>query len=100
MEKIQSYADYLNTIKNGRFIIEFSANDCPPCKALKTCSIRNWNRNTGNKIYEVNITEAKDISNKLVIFSVSTLIFIQNGSELKRLIGYSNKNIKNYKRII
>ena len=91
MEKIPSYADYLNTIKNGRFIIEFSSNDCPPCKALKPVLSEIEIEIPEIKIYEVNITEAKDISNKLVIFSVPTLIFIQNGNELKRLIGYSNK---------
>ncbi len=91
MIKLNNYGEFLKKTKEGKCIVEFSSNDCPPCKALKPILEEIENEISEIKFFEVNISESTDISEKMTIFGVPTLTFISDGKEIKRTVGFVNR---------
>jgi thioredoxin 1 len=91
MVKLSNYNEFLREIKDGRCVVEFSSNDCPPCKALKPILEEIESEIKEIKFFEVNISESKDISDKMTIFGVPTLMFVSEGKEIKRMVGFANR---------
>ncbi len=98
MKELLKYDDYESSIENKNCIIEFSSDDCPPCKVLKPILEEFESILPDIKFFEVNISKSKEISDKVTIFGVPTIIFIKNGKEAKRTVGFVNKK-KLYKLI-
>jgi thioredoxin 1 len=98
MKELLSYNEYLSQIENNNCIIEFSSDDCPPCKVLKPILEELEKEINGIKFFEVNISKSKAISDKIIIFGVPTILFIKNGKEVKRTVGFVNRK-KLYKII-
>ncbi len=88
---LTSYEEYMLNVKDGNCVIEFSSDDCPPCKVLKPLLEEIEREIPEIKFFEVNISNSKEISNQVNIFGVPTVIFIKNGKEIKRTVGFINK---------
>lgn len=74
-------------------LIDFYAEWCGPCKMLTPTVEEIANENTNIKVVKVNIDEAHDIAVKYDIMSIPTLLFIRNGQEVDRVVGYVGKDI-------
>ena len=75
---------YNNNIKTNS-ILYFNAAWCSPCKALKPIL-----ETLDKEIISIDIEERPDIANQYSVMSLPTVIFLENGKEIKRIVGYSN----------
>ncbi len=75
-------------IKNekGKYIIDFYAPWCPPCKIMGEY-LKKLDNYKGVKIYKVNIDENQDLSSLFNITSIPTLIFVKNSSIVNTING-------------
>jgi thioredoxin-like negative regulator of GroEL len=76
-------------------VLKFSANWCGPCEMLSK-TIAGLKDNTV-PIREIDIDEELDMSASYNIRSVPTLIMLEDGSEVKRIIGsVSSSQLKEF----
>ena len=72
-------------------IVDFYADWCGPCKMLLPILERFAEENPGTDIFEINVDNAPDLSEKYGVESIPTLILFKDGKEEKRLIGLQNE---------
>ena len=70
-------------------LVDFYATWCPPCKMLAPV-LEKVAKKLDEKylIVKLNVDECEKIAQKYGIMSVPTMVFLYNGEERKRLIGY------------
>jgi|GEM_PF-43463 len=91
---LHSIAEYNKAInQGGKMVIDCFAHWCPPCKRLKPVleNINTENMYPDVQFYAIDVDEAEDLSGHLMIKSLPTLIFMQNGKEVRREYGFSGE---------
>ena len=86
MKIIKSEEEFNEAIK-GECIVDFYADWCGPCKMLTPI----LETIDSIDIIKVNVDEFQSISNKYGIMSIPTLIYFKEGNEIKKEIGFRNK---------
>ena len=70
-------------------LVDFYATWCPPCKMLAPVLEKVAKKVDDNYlIVKVNVDEAEKLAKRFGIMSVPTMVFLYNGEERKRLVGY------------
>jgi thioredoxin 1 len=83
-----SEADFANKTAKGRVLIDFFAEWCGPCKRLTPVLEEVASHAAGQcAIYKLNIDECGSICSKFDITSVPTLVLLQDGREINRIVG-------------
>jgi len=74
---------------SGVHVVDFSATWCGPCKALKP-SVEKLEKEYENRvgIHTVDIDGAKPLVERFSIKSVPTIIFLKDGGEVGRHVGF------------
>ena len=80
--------NFNEVVKDGVWMVDFYADWCGPCKML-TPILEEINYNNTLK---VNVDEHQDISNSFGIMSIPTLVFLKDGKEVEKLIGFQSKD--------
>lgn len=83
-----------NNMKNesGLKVIDFFATWCGPCKML-TPVLEELSEEMGNsvEIVKIDVDESMDLAMDYQVTTVPTLLFMKNGEEVGRKIGFSPK---------
>ena len=66
-------------------ILKFQAAWCAPCKAL---SVQLKGIDLGVPVEEVDIDQSRDLATQYNIRSVPTLVYVRDGQELSRQVGF------------
>ena len=75
-----------------KVLIDFYADWCGPCQALSPL-IEEVAKETPNvKFVRINIDDNVKLSDNYNIFSIPTLVVVENGEEIKRVVGYIEKD--------
>ena len=77
---------------NGTCAVDFSASWCGPCKMLGPIFEEVSKSYDKVKFCKVDVDDNEDVCRKLGIMSVPTIILFKNGKEIKKNIGFINKN--------
>lgn len=89
MLKILDKQDNLEEItKEGKWLIDFSAKWCGPCRMLEPNLEAIANK---YNILKIDIDEFQELSAKFGIMSIPTLVVFENGIETKRELGYKSE---------
>lgn len=74
-------------IKTGDFLVDFYADWCGPCKMIAPIleTIESVD------ILKIDVDVHQEVSNKLGIMSIPTLVYYKNGNIEKKEIGFRNK---------
>lgn len=73
-------------------IIDFYADWCGPCRMLGPVIDEIANEKKDINVGKVNVDSEKELTNKFGIRSIPTMIVFKNGKEIKRLIGFLQKD--------
>ena len=93
MEKIKELTeDQLKEItKEGRTVLEFSADWCPDCKFLAPFMPEIEKDFPDAKFYEIDRDGSIDIAKKLMIMGIPSFVVYQDGKEIGRLVNKDRK---------
>ena len=69
----------------------FSATWCGPCQTFKP--IMNEISNEGHSVQFIDIDQQEDLARQYNVRSVPTIVIEQGGTEVKRLIGATSKQV-------
>lgn len=79
----------------------FSASWCPPCRRLKSFLVKDKDIKNQYDITYIDIDKFPELAKKFRVKSVPTSIILDEGTEMKRIIGYNGNSyqhqLNNYK---
>jgi len=82
------------TIKSGKTLVDFFADWCGPCKMLSPI-IKEIADEVGTRavVAKVDVDEQRDLAVRYKVSSIPTVIFFENGAEIKRFEGVRPKEM-------
>jgi thioredoxin 1 len=100
-DHLKSVKEFESTIKKGSYIVDFYATWCNPCKEMEQNLKKLDLKDTGVKIYKVNIEKSLDLLNKYGTPQVPALLYIKDGKILDGFVGLKqmaelNRDMKTY----
>jgi len=75
--------------KEKKVLIDFYAEWCGPCKMLAPVLEQ---ANSNLKVIKINTDEYDDLAREYGVMSIPTIILIEDGKEIKRNIGFIDKD--------
>ena len=89
MEIIHLKNENFKDIIKDKVLVDFYANWCGPCKMVGP----ELEKAEGNiKVVKVDVDEFEDIAREYGVMSIPTLILFEDGKEMKRTIGFIDKD--------
>ena len=89
MEIIHLTNENFNELIKEKTLVDFYANWCGPCKMIAPELER---VESGIKGVKVDVDELEDLAKKYGVMSIPTLILFNEGKEIKRTIGFIDKD--------
>lgn len=86
---LEKEEDFKELIKTDKILVDFFATWCGPCKMLGPVLEK---AESDIKVIKVDTDEFEDLSREYGVMSIPTLVLIENGKEIKRNIGFIDKN--------
>ncbi|MDE6289363.1 MAG: thioredoxin [Ureaplasma sp.] len=78
--------------ENKLTVVDFFATWCGPCKML-TPIIEELEREINDvNFIKVNVDEFNELASQFGVLSVPTLVFVKDGKEINRSVGFKSKN--------
>ena len=86
-EHIKTIAQFEQVTKSGKFIVDFYAPWCEPCKEMDK-NLKEMNYTSKNiKVYKINIDESKELLSKYGTPQIPALLYIEDGKVLQGYVG-------------
>jgi thioredoxin 1 len=89
MEIIHLTNENFNDLIKEKTLVDFYANWCGPCKMISP-ELEKTESNV--KVVKVDVDEFEDLARTYGVMSIPTLILFDNGKEVKRTIGFMDKD--------
>ena len=94
MEIIHLKNEKFKDLIKEKILVDFYANWCGPCKMMAP-ELEKVESNV--KVVKVDVDEFEDLAREYGVMSIPTLILFENGQEIKRTIGFIDRDrIKNF----
>ena len=88
LKKLDNETKFNSTISKGTWLVDFKATWCGPCKMIEP--VLEEISSTHN-VLSVDIDDCPEITEKMGIMSVPTLILFKDGKQEKITVGYHDK---------
>ncbi len=75
-----------DVIKEGKWIVDFYADWCGPCKMLGTVL-----ETMNNNILKINVDTHEELAVKFGVMSIPTICFFKDGDLKNKIIGFHSK---------
>ena len=89
MEIIHLKNENFEELINSKILVDFYANWCGPCKMIAP-ELEKVESNL--KVVKVDVDEFEDLARTYGVMSIPTLILFEGGKEVKRNIGFMDKD--------
>jgi len=94
MEIVHLETQNFKELIKEKVLVDFYANWCGPCKMLAP-ELERVESNI--KVIKVDVDEFEDLAREYGVMSIPTLVLFEDGKELKRTIGFMDKDrIQNF----
>lgn len=87
MNHLQNEKDFKDIIKEGTWLVDFSASWCGPCKMLEP-NLEGLSKEYN--VLKVDIDKFRELTESFNVMSVPTLIVFNNGEVVKQDVGYKS----------
>jgi len=87
MNLFSSNDDFKEIIKDGVWLVDFSASWCGPCRMLEPNLVE---ISKDHNVLKVDIDQFQELTESFGIMSVPTLLVFENGSLKKQAVGYKS----------
>lgn len=84
-------SEFDEKVKNGKVLVDCYAVWCGPCQMLSPIVDELAEEIKTISFYKLNIDESNEIPEKYGIMSIPTLLFFENGTLKKTLVGFKPK---------
>ena len=89
IKKLNKTDDFKEVIKTGKWLVDFSATWCGPCRMLEPVLEE---LGTSYIILKVDVYEFQEFAQEFVVMSVPTLILFNDGQKINQTIGFIPKD--------
>lgn len=86
---LENSEDFKELIKEDKILVDFFATWCGPCKMLGPVLEK---VESNLKVIKVDTDLFEDLARVYGVMSIPTLVLLENGKEVKRNIGFIDKN--------
>ncbi len=92
--EVKTFEEFSKYSQYGRVLVDFFATWCGPCKMLMPVIEEMEEEGLFDevKVLEVDVDRLGEVAARFDIQAVPTLIYMEEGDEKKRSLGYQNKN--------
>lgn len=86
---LENEKDFKDLIKEDKVLVDFFATWCGPCKMLAPVLEKVESK---IKVIKIDTDEFEDLAREYGVMSIPTLVLLEDGKEVKRNIGFIDKN--------
>jgi thioredoxin 1 len=83
--------DFEEKLQSNSFVIDFYADWCAPCQALKPVFEKASKEFDKVNFFKVNVEKSARIASEFGVRSLPTIIFVKNGEEVERITGMTHE---------
>ena len=85
LKKIKTQEELDSLVKEGTWLVDFSATWCGPCRMLEPV-LDNVSGN--NNVIKIEVDESPDVASRYGVMSIPTLIVFKDGKEISKNLGF------------
>jgi len=92
MLNIKSKEEFYELVNNGVLVVDFYADWCGPCRMLSPVMEELASQYEGKATFaKLNVDNVEEIPAKYRIMSIPCVVFIKDGKEVNRIVGFRPK---------
>lgn len=88
LKKIKTVDELDELVKEGTWLVDFSAKWCGPCRMLEPVL---ESVSKSNNVIQIDVDESQELAMKYAVMSIPTLIVFKDGKEESKSLGYRNE---------
>lgn len=88
IKKITTLQELDENVKNGTWLVDFSATWCGPCRMLEPV-LESVGKT--NNVLKIDVDKAQELALKYGVMSIPTLIVFKDGKEISKSLGYRSE---------
>lgn len=88
LKKIKKVDELDELVKEGTWLVDFSAKWCGPCRMLEPVL---ESVSKSNNVIQIDVDESQELAMKYAVMSIPTLIVFKDGKEESKSLGYRNE---------
>ena len=86
-------ANFDEAVKNGVALVDFYADWCGPCRMMAPILEAVAAERTDITVAKVNVDESSELAARFGVMSIPTLVVLDGGDEIKRIVGARPKDL-------
>ena len=79
--------NFAEAVKSGRALVDFYADWCGPCRMMAPILEAVAAEKEDLLVAKVNVDENADLASRYGVMSIPTLVVLEDGEEIKRIVG-------------
>ena len=87
-----SDANFNEAVKNGLALVDFYADWCGPCRMMAPILEAVAAERADLTVAKVNVDESAALASRFGVMSIPTLVLLDGGEEVKRIVGARTKD--------
>ena len=84
--------NFAEAVKSGRALVDFYADWCGPCRMMAPILEAVAAEKEDLLVAKVNVDENADLASRYGVMSIPTLVVLEDGEEIKRIVGARPKD--------
>lgn len=79
-------------VKSGKALVDFYADWCGPCRMMAPILEAVASERADLTVAKVNVDESAELASRFGVMSIPTLVVLEDGEEIKRIVGARPKD--------
>ena len=84
--------NFAEAVKSGKALVDFYADWCGPCRMMAPILEAVASERDDLIVAKVNVDESAELASRFGVMSIPTLVVLEDGEEIKRIVGARPKD--------